>query len=98
MAAKELLELSVWATFCAKDRNKARQFFEDLGRDASNLLKGFQTWGEASNQSTDWFQKGAGARDEPANAALARGVASIDGQFTKVAQAVGEIGIATISP
>jgi hypothetical protein len=60
--ARNLLELSVWATFCARDRNKARQFFEDLGRDASNLLKAFQTWGEATNQSPDWFQQCAAAR------------------------------------
>ncbi len=92
--ARNLLELSVWATFCAKDRDNARQFFEDLGRDASNLLKGFQTWGEATNQSPDWFRKGADAREGLANAALVRGIASIDGQFTKVADAAGEIGIA----
>lgn len=92
--ARNLLELSVWATFCATDQNKARQFFKDLGRDASDLLKVLQTWGEATNQSPDWFQQGADARDGIANAALVRGVASIDGQFTKVAAAAGEIGIA----
>jgi len=83
----------VWTTFCATDRNKARQFFEDLGRDANNLLKAFQTWGEATNQSPDWFQLGVDARDGLANAALVRGVASIDGQFTRVADAAGTIGI-----
>lgn len=92
--ARNLLELSVWTTFCATDRNKARQCFEDLGKDANNLLKAFQTWGEATNQSPDWFQKGADARDGLANAALLRGVASIDGRFTKVATAAVEIGIA----
>lgn len=92
--ARNLLELSVWATFCARDRNQARQFFEDLGRDASNLLRAFQTWGEATNQSPDWFQQGADARDGLANAALERGVASIDGKFTDVEGAAREIGIA----
>jgi hypothetical protein len=92
--ARNLLELSVWATFCAKDRDNARQSFEDLGRDASNLLKAFETWGEATNQSPDWFQPGMDARDGLANAALVRGVASIDGKFTDVADAAGEIGIA----
>jgi hypothetical protein len=92
--ARNLLELSVWATFCAGDRNKARQFFEDLGRDASSLLKSFQTWGKATNQAPGWFQKGADARDELVKAALVRGVASIDGKFTEVADAAGEIGIA----
>jgi hypothetical protein len=91
--ARNLLELSVWATFCAADRNNARQFFVDLGRDANNLLKAFQTWGEATNQSPDWFQLGLDARDGVANAALARGVASIDGQFTRVADAAGTVGI-----
>jgi hypothetical protein len=92
--ARNLLELSVWATFCAKDRTKARQFFEDLGKDANNLLKAFQTWGQATNQSPDWFQHGTEAHDGLANAALLRGIASIDGQFTKVTDAAGEIGIA----
>jgi len=92
--ARNLLELSVWATFCAKDRNKARQFFEDVGRDASNLLNAFKKWGEATNQSPDWFQRGAEARDRLANAALLRGVESIDGQFTNVADAAEVIGIA----
>jgi len=91
--ARNLLELSVWANFCAKDRNKARQFFEDLGKDANNLLKAFQTWGQATNQAPDWFQRGADARDGLAIAALQRGVASIDGQFTKVAEAAVEVGI-----
>ncbi len=65
-----------------------------MGRDASNLLKAFQTWGEATNQFPDWFQQGKDARDGLANAALVRGVASIDGQLTKVAAAAEEIGIA----
>jgi hypothetical protein len=84
----------VWVTFCAKSRDKARQFFEDFRKDASNLLKAFQTWAEATKQSPDWFQQGADARDGLAGAALVRGVASIGGQFTKVVDAAGEIGIA----
>ena len=91
--ARNLLELSVWVTFCATDRNKARQFFEDLGRDANNLLKAFQTRGQATKQSPDSFQWGMDVRDGLANAALVRGVASIDGQFTGVADAAGAIGI-----
>jgi hypothetical protein len=64
-----------------------------VGRDANNLLKAFQKWGEATSQSPDWFQQGADARDGLANAANKRGVASVDGQFTNVADAAEEIGI-----
>ena len=91
--ARNLLELSVWSTFCAKDRSKSRQFFEDLGKDASNLLNAFQAWGEATNQSPDWFQSGANSRDGLADRARLRGVESIDGKFMGVADAAKQIGI-----
>ena len=91
--ARNLLELSVWTQYCARDQSKARQFFEDLGRDASDLLKAFHRWGEATNQSPEWFQHGAEARDRLTAAANSRGVASIDGRFTGVAAAAEEIGM-----
>jgi hypothetical protein len=92
--ARNLLELSVWATFCETEPKRARQFFEDLGKDANNLLKAFQTWGEATGQSSDWFQRGSDARDRLTDAALSRGVASTDGRFTTVAEAAAAIGMA----
>jgi len=91
--ARNLLELSVWATFCATDRNNARNFFEDLVCDANNLLAAFKTWGEATNQTPDWFQHGDKAKDGLTNAALARGVASIDRKFKAVSDAAKDIGI-----
>jgi hypothetical protein len=90
---RNLLELSVWANFCAKDRDSAWQFFKDLGRDANGVLNAFKKWGEATGQSPDWFQPGAEACDEPSNRAAARGVDSIDGRFTDVKKAAAEIGI-----
>jgi hypothetical protein len=91
--ARNLLELSVWTNFCTKDRDNARRFFEDLGRDANGVLNAFKKWGEATGQSPGWFKPGADARDELSNRAAARGVDTIDKRFTDVREAAADIGI-----
>src|SRR5580693_5298044 len=36
--ARNLLELSVWSTYCAKSRENARRVYEDAGRDVRGVF------------------------------------------------------------
>lgn len=39
--ARNLLELSVWSTYCAKGRENARRVYEDAGRDVRGIYDAF---------------------------------------------------------
>lgn len=49
--------------------------------------------GKATDQSPEWFKLGSEVNNRLKDAALARGVASIDGRFTKVVDAAAAIGL-----
>lgn len=46
--ARNLLELSVWSLYCAKDRTHARRLYEDAGRDVLGIYSAFEKWGTAT--------------------------------------------------
>lgn len=43
--ARNLLELSVWSTYSAKNRDNARRVYEDAGRDVRGVYDVFIKWG-----------------------------------------------------
>jgi hypothetical protein len=49
--ARNLLELSAWCLYCAKDRPHARRLYEDAGRDVLGIYSGFEKWGTAAKEA-----------------------------------------------
>jgi hypothetical protein len=91
--ARNLLELSVWALYCAKSRDSARRLFEDAGRDARELIDAFTKWGRATAQDSDWLDSFTGAKLALSERAASEGVDSLDGSFKPVSQAAQECGM-----
>ncbi len=79
--ARNLLELSVWSTYCAKGRENARRLYEDAGRDALGLYNAFTKWGAATAQSTVWLEPIANAKQDLSQAAASDGIESLDGAY-----------------
>lgn len=91
--ARNLLELSVWSTYCAKSRENARRLYEDAGRDALGLYNAFTKWGAATAQSTDWLEPIANAKQDLSQRAVSDGIESLDGPYKHVKEAAQECGI-----
>src|SRR5258708_29492264 len=53
--ARNLLELSVWSTYSAKNGDNARRVYEDAGRDVRGVYDAFIKWGTATAQAADWL-------------------------------------------
>ncbi len=91
--ARNLLELSVWATYCARSREKARRFYEDAGRDVLNLFNAFRAWGQTTEQCTDWPDSFTGAEQDLFKRAASDGIEDLNGSYTDVRKAAEECGI-----
>ncbi|HTW36797.1 MAG TPA: DUF5677 domain-containing protein [Rhizomicrobium sp.] len=92
--ARNLLELSVWATYCAKSRENARRVFEDAGRDVRGIYDAFLKWGAATAQPADWLDPLATAKQDLAERAkLLEGIDSLDGPYKQVSEAAKECGL-----
>jgi hypothetical protein len=45
---RNLLELAVWANYCAKSRENAWRLYEDVGRNMRGIFDAFIKWGTAT--------------------------------------------------
>ena len=92
--ARNLLELSVWSTYSAKNRDNARRVYEDAGRDVRGVYDAFIKWGTATAQAADWLDPLATAKqDLSERARLLDGITSLDGPYKQVSDAAKECGI-----
>ena len=83
LSARNLLELSVWVHYCAKDTSKARTFYDDATWDAKDLIKTFAQWEEEPGATET-------AHQQLAQHATAAGVNLTPRSFTRVAEAAKE--------
>lgn len=90
--ARNLLELSVWATYCARSDENAARFFGDAGRDGLELLKSFGTWGEKKGQGDKWAAQVEEAKVQLIASAEEKGAGSLDGSYVKVRDAARDCG------
>ncbi len=91
--ARNLLELSVWSLYCAKDRPHARRLYEDAGRDVLGIYSAFEKWGAATAKEPDFLALFSTAKEELSGRAVADGTTSLDGDFKRVNKAAEEVGI-----
>ena len=91
--ARNLLELSVWAMYCARSRENARRLYEDAVRDVNGIFAAFIKWGEARAEKAEWFEPGRSAQQRISNQALSDGIAAVNGSFKHVRDAAEEVGI-----
>jgi hypothetical protein len=91
--ARNLLELSVWATYFTKSSDKARRLYEDAGRDAHELFGIFETWGRKSGQSFDWLSPLASFKTDLAERAAREGVTKLDAGYMRVDIAAADCGL-----
>lgn len=89
-----LLGLSVWSTYCGKNRDNARRVYEDAGRDVRGIPDAFIKWGAATAQAADWLDPLATAKQDLSDRArLLDGIESLDGHYKQVSEAAKECGI-----
>lgn len=86
--ARNLLELSVWANYCANGRENARRLYEDAGRDANELYEGHKKWGEENGLSVDHIVT---AQSELAERATLENVNDLDSPYKRVQDAAKEV-------
>ena len=92
--ARNLLELSIWSTYCAKSRENARRVFEDAGRDVRGVFDAFIKWGTATAQAADWVDPFSAAKQDLSSRALANeGIEFLDGKFKEVGDETIECGL-----
>jgi hypothetical protein len=91
--ARNLLELSVWSLYCAKDRAHSRRLYEDAGRDVLGIYSAFEKWGTATAKEADFLALFSTAKRELSSRAAADGIPSFDGDFKRVNEAAEEVGI-----
>jgi hypothetical protein len=91
--ARNLLELSVWAIYCAKSRDNARRVFEDAGRDTRDIFDAYIRWGKSTGQESDWLNPIAAAKQDLAHRSRElSGIESLDGHYKAVSDAATECG------
>lgn len=91
--ARNLLELSVWATYFASSVERARRFYEDAGRDAMEALKLFENWGKETGQPTDWLSAISVGQNDLSDLAASVGIADLSGKYMNVSNAAEECGL-----
>lgn len=91
--ARNLLELSVWATYFAKSRDNARRLYEDAGRDVQDLLSNFEAWGQKQAQPAEWLNSLADSKSELAGRAANEGIETLDARYMRVEKAAAESGL-----
>lgn len=91
--ARNLLELSVWATYFVTSRENARRLYEDAGRDILDLVSAFEKWGQATAQPADWLGPLASGKQDLSQRAAADGIETLEGTYKRVADAAKECGM-----
>ncbi|MGH7076310.1 MAG: hypothetical protein ACREFD_19240 [Stellaceae bacterium] len=90
--ARNLLELSVWATYFSKSSDNARRLYEDAGRDAGELFGTFEKWGQKSGQSSNWLNSLASGIAGLAARAQGEGITTLDVRYMRVDDAAATCG------
>ena len=90
--ARNLLELSVWSTYCSRSRENARRLYEDAGRDTLGIFSAFEKWGVATAQSSEFLQLFSTAKQDLSKRAASDGIDSLDGDYKRVSDAAVECG------
>lgn len=91
--ARNLLEISVWSIYCAKETKNARIFYEDAGRDVIGVYKAFTEWGTTTSQNNDWLYPIENAKHAVSQRAASKGIKSLDGSYQEVRKVAEECGI-----
>jgi hypothetical protein len=92
--SRNLLELSIWSTYCAKSRENARRVYEDAGRDAIDIYDAFIKWGEINARSDDWFQPIATAKQDLTDRAkILENIEYVERKYKRVEAAASECGL-----
>lgn len=91
--ARNLLELSVWATFFAKSKENARRLYEDAGRDTYQIFAAFEKWGQTRPQQADWLEPIATGKRDLTHRAAAEGIDTLEGGYHPVRLAAEECGM-----
>ncbi len=91
--ARNLLELSVWATYFGRSRENAWRLYQDAGRDAKNLLDVFEQSGRAINPQADWLSVIADGKTDLSRRAATEGIETLEERYLRVEDAAGECGL-----
>ncbi len=91
--ARNLLELSAWCLYCSKNKENARRFYEDAGRDVLGILNAFTKWGRATAQAADWLDLFDEPKQDISRRAASDGIQSLDGAYKLVNDAAKDAGI-----
>lgn len=91
--ARNQLELLVWVTYFAADRNNARRLYEDAGRDILDTINAFENWSMSAPHPTDFTGSLQNEREDLQLRASNKGIESLDGPFKRVANAAIECGL-----
>ena len=92
--ARNLLEIQVWAAYCATGSTHSRRLYEDAGRDAVQILQAFMRWGAIVGTGDDWLAALAEDEQDLRMSAAVESV-SLDGSYLSVAVAAKECGLET---
>jgi hypothetical protein len=79
--ARNLLELSVWAIYCSKNKKNARLLYEDAGRDVVNLV------------SAAGLESVIIAKQDLIKRAAAEGIETLDEPYLRIEAAAEDCGI-----
>ena len=96
--ARNLQELSVWSIYCVKNRDNARRFYEDAGRDVLGVFNSFTKWGAQTGENAAWIDSLEKAKHGLKTRAGAEGIASLEGHYTLVSNAAKECGLGDMFP
>jgi hypothetical protein len=91
--ARNLLELSVWATYFVTSKEHARRLYEDAGRDVLDLVGAFEKWGKVTAQSSDWLAPLAAGKQDLSQRATADGIDTLEGSYKRVSDAAKDCGL-----
>ena len=89
---RNLLELAVWSIYCCQSDEKAKSFYDELGRDSLDLLKKLAKWGEKSQQPSEFIAGLHGAGEILKQRAAEKGADDIEKPYTRVASLAAECG------
>lgn len=92
--ARNLLELSVWATYFAASRDNARRLYEDAGRDAHELFRLFENLGQTEAEGAD-FDGTAEGKSALETRAIKEGIETLEDHYMSVAKAAETCGLSS---
>jgi hypothetical protein len=94
---RNLLELRVWAIYCAARKENARRLYNDAARDHRQLQNFALSWGNKIGRPTEWIKQVTNIKNEFSQAAASQGIESLDEPYYEVQKAATECGIWTES-